>query len=475
MVVVEKILSHGEVCPSKVAVYNRKELKTYSMLCEDIKRVASKLGALGVKKNHYVVVVSSNCYEYICAYFAIHLVGATSVSLSPDVDDTQRALIIEKIKPSFIIEDSSIFSIDISLYPEITTYNIESESVSEIVFTSGTTGDAKGVKLTHAGILSATNHIISQVKNNATDVELLLMPLSHSFGMARMRTTLFVGGTLVLGYPLQRLKKVFEAIELYKVTGLGLVPSAWKFITQMSKDMISRYSDQLRYIEFGSADLSPKDKKLVSTLFPSTHIVMHYGLTEVSRALFTDLHHDDYNAVGNLSMGASVIIVNEQGSRLANGEIGEIALKADWVTSGYFEDTQLTDASFINNYFRTGDQGYLQDDYLYLTGRIKELINVGGKKVSPYRIEELINDCNFVKESACAGFPDKHMGEVVHAFIVLDPIVQIKVDDATTQLKEVIAATLPVYMRPDQYHFTDSLPKTSTGKIQRRTLTAALR
>ena len=107
--------------------------------------------------------MSGNCYEYICAYFAIHLVGATSVSLSPDVDDTQRAS-IEKIKPSLIIEDSSIFSVDISLYPEITTYNIVSESVSEVVFTSGTTGDAKGVKLTHAGILSATNHIISQVK-----------------------------------------------------------------------------------------------------------------------------------------------------------------------------------------------------------------------------------------------------------------------------------------------------------------------
>ena len=266
------------------------------------------------------------------------------------------------------------------------------------------------------------------------------MPLSHSFGMARMRTTLCRRHSC-FGISITATEKSFEAIELYKVTGLGFVPSAWKFITQMSKDMISKYSHQLRYIEFGSADFSPKDKKFVSTLFPRTHIVMHYGLTEVSRAMFTDLHHDDHNAVGNLSMGASVIIVNEQGLRLANGEIGEIALKADWVTSGYFEDTQLTNASFINNYFKTGDQGYLQDNYLYLTGRIKELINVGGKKVSPYRIENLINDCNFVKESACVGFPDKHMGEVVHAFIVLDPVLQIKVDDATTQLKEVIAVT----------------------------------
>jgi acyl-CoA synthetase (AMP-forming)/AMP-acid ligase II len=475
MVIVGKILSNGEVFPEKVAVHNKNEPKTYAMLCSDIKRMASKLEALGVKKQQHVVVVADNHYGFVCAYFAIHLIGATSVSLAPDVDEAQRAFIIEKIKPSFIIDDSSTFIDDISLYPEIKDYFVASESVSEIVFTSGTTGDPKGVKLTHAGIWSATKHIVSQVKNNSTDIELLLMPLSHSFGMARMRTTLFVGGTLVLGYPLQRLKKVFEAIEVHKVTGLGLVPSAWKFITQMSRNMIASYSDQIRYIEFGSADFSPEDKNVVVTLFPRTHIVMHYGLTEVSRALFTDLHHDDLNAVGNLSRGASVIIVDEAGLPLANGEIGEISLQADWVTSGYFEDAQLTNASFINNYFRTGDQGYLQDNYLYLTGRIKEIINVGGKKVSPYRIEKLMNDCDFVQESACAGFPDKHMGEVVHAFIVLNPSVQITADAAATHLKDIIASILPVYMRPDEYHFIESLPKTSTGKIQRIKLIAALR
>lgn len=474
MVIVEKILSHGKTFPDKIAVQNKKEQKTYAKLCSDIRRIATKLEELGVKKQQYVVVVADNSYGYICTYFAIHLVGATSVSLATDVDDAQRALIIEKIKPNFIIEDCSTFIDDLSLYPEIKDYFVESESVSEIVFTSGTTGDVKGVQLTHAGIESATKHIISQVKNNSTDVELLLMPLSHSFGMARMRTTLFAGGTLVLGYPLQRLKKVFEAFELYKVTGLGLVPSAWQFITRMSKNMIAKYSDQLRYIEFGSAPFSPEDKEMVVSLFPRTRLVMHYGLTEVSRAFFTDLHDDDHNAVGNLSRGVEVKIVDEAGLGLANGEIGEIILKADWVTLGYFEDAQTTKASFLNKYLRTGDQGYLKDGYLYLTGRIKEVINVGGKKVSPYRIEKLMNDCDFVKESACAGYPDKHMGEVVHAFIVLDPSMEIQSSDVVSQLNVIMASSLPVYMRPERYHFLETLPKTSTGKIQRVKLIATM-
>jgi acyl-CoA synthetase (AMP-forming)/AMP-acid ligase II len=368
------------------------------------------------------------------------------------------------------VENCSDFTDDLASYSEIECSSVKAETLSEIVFTSGTTGQAKGVALTHKQVLTATMHIITQVRNNYSDIELLLMPLSHSFGMARMRTTLFARGTLVLGYPLQRLKNVFKAIELYKVTGLGLVPSGWKFIIQMSKDMIVKYSHQLKYIEFGSAALAPEDKLLVTEWFPQTHIVMHYGLTEVSRALFTHLHSDNHVAVGNLSRGAEVVILSEEDAILRVGEIGEIALKAKWMCTGYHDDSKLTKNSFVNGFLKTGDQGYVKGNHLFLTGRIREIINVGGKKVSPYRIEELMNDFDFVKESACAGYPDDQMGEVVHAYIVLNPKIEIMEDDVTSQLEKLIATKLPVYMRPSGYHYLESLPKTLTGKIQRGNL-----
>lgn len=104
------------------------------------------------------------------------------------------------------------------------------------MFTSGTTGEPKGVLLSHKSLVLATEHIISHVKNTNEDVELLLMPLSHSFAMARMRTSLFAGGAIVVGCSFKQLKSVFKAIEFYKVTGLGLVPSAWSYITLMTKD-----------------------------------------------------------------------------------------------------------------------------------------------------------------------------------------------------------------------------------------------
>ncbi len=470
MSVLNYIFKNAENNTDKIAIIEKNEQKNYLMLSTDIKRVASKLVSKGVKKNQIVMLIATNDYGFICTYFAIHLIGAVAVGLAPDTDNDIREEIISLTSPQLFIESCSDFVRNKENYSEYVNSAINNNNTSDILFTSGTTGKPKGVVLTHGQVLNATKHIISQVRNTSSDIELLLMPLCHSFGMARMRTTLHAGGALVLGYSLQRLKDVFKAIELHKVTGLGLVPSAWKFITNLSRKVITKYADQLKYIEFGSAPLSNEDKILLTEWFPQTHIVMHYGLTEVSRALFTHLHTDNHKAVGNISSGAKIKIINENKKFLGERGIGEIVLKAPWMFSEYYENAELTEESYINGYFRTGDQGYIDGKYLFLTGRIKEIINVGGKKFSPYRIESIINKCDYVKESACVGYPEKNMGEVVHAFIVLNVKVNVSLDEVTAEMQRIIASKLPVHMRPHNYHYLASLPKTPTGKIKRMKL-----
>lgn len=467
MSLINKLLKLSEYSPKKTAILDKELSITYEQLVIDIKSTAHKLNQNKVKQGDSVIVVANNSYAFICIYYAVHYVGATVVSLATDVDNNYKNSVIKKIKPALLIDNCSAFIKDLEQYDGILSNNANNDHIADIVYTSGTTGEPKGVPLTHSQLVLATEHIIAQVKNTSEDVELLLMPLSHSFGMGRMRTTLYAGGTLVIGYSLQRLKSVFKSIEKHNVTGLGLVPSAWNYIREMSKNLITKYSSQLKYIEFGSAYLAPEEKATLTDWFPNTNLVMHYGLTEVSRAIFTNFHTDNHHAVGKIGFGANIAIATDNGALNPNAGEGEIVFKANWMLSKYFENNQLTSDSFIEGYFRTGDLGKIEGDYLFLTGRLKEIINVGGKKVSPYQVEDVLNTSKLVSESVCTALADKDNGEVVQAFIVLKAEVVVEHSEIIEQLKNIISNALPIHMRPKKYQFITSIPKTALGKIQR--------
>lgn len=472
MSVLSKIVAYADSFPDKVAVFEKESPKTYAQLTQDIQSAAHRLHDHDVRAGDCVLISAVNSYAFICIYFAAHLVGAIAVNIAADVDDAYRQFVIDRTQPRLCIEDCAIFIQASEHKKAFSIAKVKEDDIADLMFTSGATGEPKGVALTHRQLVAATEHIIRQVQNTSADVELLLMPLSHSFGMGRMRTTLYAGGTLVLGYPLQRLKGVFKAIEEHKVTGLGLVPSAWAFVVQMSKNRIARFASQLNYIEFGSAHLPVEDKKQLTEWFPQTRIVMHYGLTEVSRAVFTHLHTDSHDSAGKLGRGAEVAIIRNSGELAPSGEEGEIALKAPWMMTEYYKNPNLTAGAFFEGYFRTGDLGKVEGDSLFLTGRLKEIINVGGKKVSPYQVEDVLNKSEIVNESACVALPDKDMGEVVQAFVVLETDPPLESREATERLRDIAAQHLPVHMRPHKYSYVVSLPKTASGKIQRLKLTS---
>ncbi|WP_119469052.1 AMP-binding protein [Vibrio cholerae] len=470
MSVVERIFNHSESRPDCIAVYENDRTISYENLASDIKKTAAKLVSLGVTSEDAVLVRSNNSYSFILLYFSIHYVGAKFVNVAPDSDVSYVSFIEDKVNPKLFIEKSQDFIRNIDSYTFDNIFPPQARGIADIMFTSGTTGEPKGVLLSHKSLVLATEHIISHVKNTNEDVELLLMPLSHSFAMARMRTSLFAGGAIVVGCSFKQLKSVFKAIEFYKVTGLGLVPSAWSYITLMTKDLIRKYSEQLNFIEFGSAHFPFEDKKQVAEWFPNTNVVMHYGLTEVSRATFIDFHNDDINAVGHRYRGADFKIIDNKGAEVIAGEEGEIVFNAPWMLDGYFENSQLTSDCFVEGYFKTGDLGRVVGDYLFLTGRLKEIINVGGKKVSPDQVEKVLSEALGVQECACAALSDANMGEVVQAYIVVKS--GWDCENVISNIKETINGQLPMHMRPKKYSIVSALPKPVSGKGQRYKLSS---
>jgi long-chain acyl-CoA synthetase len=292
------------------------------------------------------------------------------------------------------------------------------------MFTSGTSNLAKGVILSHDNINNATNNINEFIGNDSSDTEILVVPIHHSFGMARLRCVLSSGGTLVLVKSLVNIKRIFRIFSETKITGIGMVPSSWSYLKKMSGNKIIEKFQNLKYIEFGSAFMSEFEKKELVILFPETKICMHYGLTEASRSCFLDFK-SDYNylySVGIPSSRTKIITIDPKNNkRLERGEIGENCISGPHVSKGYLNVNK--DEVFYDDYIRTGDLGFIdKNGYLVLEGRLKDIINIGGKKVSPLEIEEKIYEFNNKIKSACVGIKDNNnvLGEVIKVFIEKD-------------------------------------------------------
>lgn len=472
MSIIEKIFYHADKNPNKSAVIHGNTSYSYETFVSDIQSSSEALCKQGCKKGSKVILRAENTYQFICVYFAIHLIGAIVVLIPSERDEAFELLVTQATYPSLVIEDPSFFyKENKSNNPSVDFECVNhSNDIADIVFSSGTTGNPKAVPISHAKQFLATENITKHVKNNSKDTELILMPLSHSFGMGRLRSVFFAGGLVIIGPAIYNLKEIFYHLKEHNVNGLGLVPSAWNILRKLSRDSITKFSDQMKYMEFGSAYLAKEEKKFIATSFPNTNLVMHYGLTELSRALFINFHKDDLGAIGKLQKNVSVKIVDSNGKVLPDGESGEIMLRSSWMSEEYINSSEHNKHAFHLDHIRTGDLGKIIDGYLYLTGRLKEIINVGGRKVSPYYIEDKLNLLSFIEESACIGVPHEEMGESIVAFVAIKKTISDSKVDIRNQIHSLISKSLPEHMIPNKIILIDVIPKTHSGKITRHKL-----
>lgn len=466
---------HATHNPDKIAIYTIEGNPIiYAALLKNIQRAAAFLSNRGIRKGDKVILSAQKEVEFIYFYFASHMLGAINVVVDSKNSHEHIEYIASIVCPSISIgvETESCASL---LYPDIRLPEEMIEGGNEelyeydsadIMFTSGTTGNPKGVILSHFNIYSSASNINSFIGNTSEDVEFLGLPICHSFGLGRLRCNMLLGSTVVLHNGFANLKSVFDCFERYKVTGFGMVPAIWAYIRKFSGTRIGRYAGQIRYIEIGSAAMPLSDKKMLIDLFPTTRVCMHYGLTEASRALFMEFHEskDHLDSVGTpVSDKVEVKIMDECGNEVGPEEEGEVCIKGNMVTGSYYlQDDNLN--AFFGKFFRTGDWGSVsKEGNLYLIARKKELINIGGKKVSPVEIEDALTEIG-VGESMCIGVkdPDGILGEVPKVLLVKGSF-SASVDD----IKDLLRQKIEVYKIPKIFEVVDSIPKTESGKKKR--------
>ena len=478
--VLASIASHAISTPDKVALVEGNNRVSYARLAANIEHAAAYLQAMGLKQGDHIVLSAQKELGFVYLYLAAHLIGVVNVVVDSALPADRIDYIIGVTHPVAVFGDRlrqdgfsviPIHDIDFDSEPAkpLQLPRLHDSDVADVMFTTGTTGRPKGVCLSHANIAGSASNTNGFIGTTTSDIEALALPLSHSFGLGRLRCVLIAGATLVLVGNFANLKAFFSVIETERVTGFGMVPAVWQYIKRFSGKRIAKFSNQISYIEIGSAAMPLEDKRLLMELFPDTRICMHYGLTEASRAMFIEFH-EAASHLGAIGRPASALVeacvLDEDGHPVNTGEDGEICVRGNMVISSYFLDEDNKD-SFHADWFRTGDWGHQDlDGLFYLTGRKKELINVGGEKVSPATIEEAILSSG-VADCACIGVPDPNgvLGEVPKAFLVSGN------NGAHTptidEIKRALASKLPPHEIPVEWEWVDSIPRTSSGKIQR--------
>jgi len=347
------------------------------------------------------------------------------------------------------------------------------DDVALILHTSGSTGRPKRVPLTHANLSISARNVARSYALSKGDVSLCVMPLFHVHGLvASTLATLATGGTVVVPQKFSPLS-FWRVARDHGATWYSAVPTIHQLLLARAEKGAARPAgaEKLRFIRSCSASLPPQVMHDLEAAFGAP-VLEAYGMTEAAHQMSSNPLPPAARLPGSVGRGTDVriSIMDPEGRHLPAGERGEVVIQGPNVVTGYENNPEANATSFTGGWFRTGDQGFLDDNgYLTLTGRLKEMINRGGEKISPREIDEVLLAHPSVTEAVCFGTPHPTWGEEVAAAVVVQPSTATTEAELLAYCKERLAD----YKRPKQIHIVEAIPRTATGKIQRRIVAQA--
>jgi acyl-CoA synthetase (AMP-forming)/AMP-acid ligase II len=343
------------------------------------------------------------------------------------------------------------------------------EDVALFLHTSGTTSRPKGVPLTHANLMASVGNIAAHYRLSPADIGLVVMPLFHVHGLVGATLApLSAGGTVIVP-PRFSAGAFWPAARAHLATWYSSAPTIHQILLSRADADSAPAQTGFRFIRSCSAALAPATLAGLETRFGAP-VLEAYAMTEASHQMTSNPLPPGARKPGTVGRGTNVDvgIMNESGNLLPTGTQGEVVVRGPNVARGYHNNPEANAACFTGGWFRTGDRGVLDaDGYLTLIGRIKELINRGGEKISPLEVDAVLLAHPAVHEVATFGAPDAKYGEEVHAAVVL------KAEVTVEQLQAHCQERLAAFKVPKVIYVTAELPRTATGKVQRRHVAAA--
>ncbi len=339
-----------------------------------------------------------------------------------------------------------------------------------ILYTSGTTGNPKGVTLTHGNFDFQVNTIVSSMVNfTPEDRVVAVLPLYHVYGLANCMIPTLSHGAAACLVPSYSPQNLLDAIAENEATILPAIPSMYGHLLTVARARKIQMPKSLRQCVSGGAPLSRSAMQDFITAF-DTQITEGYGLTETTSSVCLNGSGEGYKegSIGPPAKGVEMGIVDDGDNFLGNNEEGEIVIRSKTVTPGYWNNPEATAESInTDGWFHTGDLGYRDGDgYYFITDRKKDLIIRGGFNISPREVEEVLMSHKAVTDAAVVAVPDKRGREMVKAFVVLKEGAPLQ----APELMDYARDNLAPYKLPKQIEFVETLPKSATGKVLRKEL-----
>src|SRR5436190_8742842 len=466
---------------------------SYGDLLQHLVKTVEDLRAFGIKRNDRVAMVVPNGPEMAVGFLSV-TAGATCAPLNPGyrtnefefylTDTRAKALVIAAGLESPARDVARTLNIPvIELHASPTnptgTFDLKgerssnagelepprAEDVALILHTSGTTSKPKIVPLSHRNLRASAGHIAAALQLTPGDRCLNVMPLFHIHGlMGALLSSMTVGASVVCS-PGFDAGKFFEWLDRYEPTWYTAVPTMHQAVlTRVAhhRDVVARRP--LRLIRSSSASLPPTVMAELESAF-RTQVIEAYGMTEASHQMASNPLAPRPRKPGSVGQaaGPEIAVMDEAGSLLAPGRTGEVVIRGRNVTSGYENNSAANASAYTSGWFRTGDQGRFDEDgYLFLTGRLKEMINRGCEKIAPREIDDVLLQHPDVAQALTFALPHPTLGEDVAAAVLVRR-------DAVTpeEIRSFVAERLAAFKVPAQILIVDEIPKGPTGKPQR--------
>ncbi len=477
MNIIDLLRNNAEKYPSKIGFIDEENEITFQKMLKSVEKFSSS--ELLKNKNQTIGLILENSIEGIIAYLGIINSGKIVHIIPPNITEKNFINQIKSSNPSAIIcseKNQTNFSNfndkDIPIYTneEIISKSTIQEKIPDInkiaylIYTSGTTSEPKGVPISHEMIEFTTKNIVKILGYSKNDIDLTPLPLYHSFGLGCLHTSIYVGSTFVLLKNANNLENILNSLKKFNATTLAAVPATLTKLLRFENQYLKEKFSNIRLVITNSTSIPKNTVNDLKAILENRKLATYYGLTEASRSTFMIFNKNAKldESVGKPAPGVKIKI-EKFDKKL---EIGEILIQGKNVIKNYWNNS-IADKNLEGGWLQTNDIGYFDnDENLFLVGRNDDIINIGGEKVIPSEIEEMIKQIPEIEDVVAFGIDNEIFGKTIKVNII-------KKNNSNLDKTKILSyclKNLEKFKIPSKIEFVDKIPKNEYGKVKRSML-----